>query len=240
MNKISVQAIMEAKKAKLQSILSVSLNHPVSQGSHCESSWIELLRNFLPNRYGITKGFVFDSRGNISEQIDIIIYDTTYSPLVYATKNDEKYVTIESVYAVFECKPKISKTNIDYAEKKIQSVKGLYCTTREIYIAGKPVEPRTPPPIFGGLLTNTSINARNLKKILKNSGPNVILGFSASGLLFFRNDDTLKTITKNTLLAFFYKLLDMLYKLGTVAAIDIREYSKQSEELKWLFEDDNG
>ena len=32
----------------------------------------------------------------------------------------------------------------------------------------------------------------------------------------------------------------MLYKLGTVAAIDIREYSKQSEELKWLFEDDNG
>lgn len=231
---------MEAKEAELQSTLSVSLNHPVSQGSHCESSWIELLRNFLPNRYGITKGFVFDSRGNISDQIDIIIYDTTYSPLIYATKNDEKYVTIESVYAVFECKPKISKETLEYTEKKILSVKKLYCSSREIYVAGRPVEPRTPPPIFGGLLANTSIKAENLKKRLKNSGPNVNLGFSASGLLFFRNDDALKTITKNTLLAFFYKLLDMLYELGTVAAIDIRQYSKQSEGLKRLFEDNDG
>ena len=212
----------------------------MSQGSHCESSWIELLRGFLPNRYGITKGFVFDSHGNISEQIDIIIYDTTYSPLIYTTKSGEKYVTAESVYAIFECKPKINKASLKYAEDKISSVTNLYRTSRQIYIAGRITNPRTPPRIIGGLLANTSIKEQPLAQNLDSISPSIKIAFAASGRLFFRCKCDTRIISNNALLAFFYKLLDMLYELGTVAAIDIREYSKNTSDLQDLFKEKDG
>jgi len=66
-------------------------------------------QSFLPSRYAVTKGFVFDATGKISEQLDVIIYDAHYSPLIFETGAGEKFITAESVYAVFDSKPEINK-----------------------------------------------------------------------------------------------------------------------------------
>ncbi|MFR3546465.1 hypothetical protein [Blautia sp.] len=39
---------------------------------------------------------MFDSERKISEQIDIIIYDALYAPLIFGTDAGEKYVTAEA------------------------------------------------------------------------------------------------------------------------------------------------
>ena len=54
--------------------------------------------------------------------IDIIIYDTHFSPLVFEL-GEQKYIAVESVYAVFEVKQDLTKEHIclylqNYIEKK--------------------------------------------------------------------------------------------------------------------------
>ena len=122
--------------------LNILLDHPVTKGDHCEGVWIDFFRSFLPNKYAIDKGFVFDSRGNVSEQIDIIIYDALYTPLIFETDSGEKYVTAESVYAVFESKPDIDKSTLEYANNKIKSVNTLQRTSRGVINAGRYCPPR--------------------------------------------------------------------------------------------------
>ena len=80
---MDIKSLFSTKQKILESKLSVLLDHPVTKGNHCESAWIDFFRSFLPNKYAVDKGFVFDSEGKISEQIDIIIYDALYAPLIF-------------------------------------------------------------------------------------------------------------------------------------------------------------
>ena len=98
----NVKDALKAKSDDLKASLGLQLGHPVSQGDLGEGEWRGFLEGFLPKRYAVTKGFVFDSKGSASQQIDIIVYDPLHSPLIMETGNGEKYVTAESVYAVFE------------------------------------------------------------------------------------------------------------------------------------------
>lgn len=77
---MDIKSLFNTKQIILESKLDILLEHPVTKGEHCESAWIDFFRSFLPNKYAVDKGFVFDYRGNVSEQIDIIIYDTLYAP----------------------------------------------------------------------------------------------------------------------------------------------------------------
>ena len=119
---MDIKSLFNTKQTILESKLDILLEHPVTKGEHCESAWIDFFRSFLPNKYAVDKGFVFDYKGNVSEQIDIIIYDTLYAPLMFGTDAGEKFITAESVYAVFESKPKIDKETLEYANNKINSV----------------------------------------------------------------------------------------------------------------------
>lgn len=47
--------------------------HPGAKGDSSELHWKEMLSAFLPQRYQVSKGFVVDSAGWRSEQIDVII-----------------------------------------------------------------------------------------------------------------------------------------------------------------------
>ncbi len=37
--------------------------HPTSKGDATEQNWREMLRSYLPQRYGVEKAFVIDCRG---------------------------------------------------------------------------------------------------------------------------------------------------------------------------------
>jgi hypothetical protein len=141
--------------------------HPGSKGDSLEDVWIEWLKKYLPNRYCVDKAVVIDSTGQLSHQIDLVIYDQQYTPFVL-TQNGIHYIPAEGVYAVFEVKPDI-KGNvgdlnyIQYAGAKIESVRTLKRTSVEIINAGKTQDARALTKIIGGILasTNTYTHANN-------------------------------------------------------------------------------
>lgn len=145
--------LQEQLRTKLEA--SVIITQPTEKGTHTELNWQAMLRDFLPNRYGVEKAFVADVQGRASDQIDVVVYDCQYSPLLFRYEGGV-YVPAESVYAVFEVKPELDKDNVRYAGDKVASVRGLHRTTAPIRHAGGTFEPKPPDPVIGGLLTARS------------------------------------------------------------------------------------
>ena len=111
MGHIELQKLFAGLQNQMTAQLSTDrefITHPGSKGDALENTWIEWLRNYLPNRYSVEKAIVIDCEGNTSDQIDIVIYDNWYTPFIF-TQNGFQYIPAEGVYAVFEVKPKISK-----------------------------------------------------------------------------------------------------------------------------------
>lgn len=142
--------------------------HSGSKGDATETEWIEFLRNYLPNRYMVDKAMVIDSKGEVSHQIDVVIYDALYTPFIL-NHDDFKYIPAEGVYAVFEVKQDLNR-NIDYAADKIQSVRRLYRTSIPMIASGIEHKERPISKIIGGILATTSSieNSETLKKHLYN------------------------------------------------------------------------
>ena len=228
---MSIKTMFKTKQTILESKLSLLLEHPVTKGDHCESAWIDFFRSFLPSKYAIDKGFVFDAQGHVSEQIDVVIYDALYTPLIFGTDAGEKFITAESVYAVFDSKPKIDKGSLEYVNKKISSVVSLARSSRGVISAGKLQEPTEPIPIIGGILAIDSVKNETIKKNIEdNRHVGIGCAVKATSFIVYRsNDGTVIEIKfsnqEESVLSFFYIVLDSLYKLGTVAGIDIRDYS---------------
>lgn len=85
------------------------ITHPGTKGDASELCWLEMLKNYLPQRYRAEKAFVLDSEGKLSDQIDIVIFDRQYSPFLF-NQDDALYVPAESVYATIEVKQDIDKS----------------------------------------------------------------------------------------------------------------------------------
>ena len=230
----SINKLLENKQQALIAKLKADLTHPTSKGDNSELAWINFFRSFLPSKYKIDKGFIFDSKGNISEQIDIIIYDALYTPLLFETEAGEKFITSESVYAVFEIKQEVNKKHIEYAHKKIMSVQNLYRSSRSMIVAGNTVKARNLTKIIGGILSSDSISFNSIKSYLSYY-PSIDLGCAINHYSFVcikdKNGnflDVKKSNEDEVILSFFFILLDELFKIGTVPAVDIRSYANSS------------
>jgi hypothetical protein len=67
----------------------------------------QMLRKFLPPKYGIVEGFLYDCKGVQSKQTDVIIYDRFALPNVTFEADAEesnKFIPIDSVAATIEVK----------------------------------------------------------------------------------------------------------------------------------------
>ena len=69
------------------------IEHSTTKGDAFEDIWIDYLRTYLPSRYCVDKAIIIDSKGNKSQQIDLVIYDQTYTPFVFIQKNT-KYILL--------------------------------------------------------------------------------------------------------------------------------------------------
>ena len=67
----------------------------------------EFLRANLPKKWEISSGFVFDANGDISEQLDVIIADTTASP-GFAAASGVRIYPCEAVAAVGQVKTSVT------------------------------------------------------------------------------------------------------------------------------------
>ena len=106
MNEMSLKTLYSNTQNLMTSTLlagRTSFAHAPTQGSTNENNWINWMRQYLPKRYCVDNAFIIDSENHLSDQMDLVIYDQQYSHLVFEM-NGNKYITAESVYAVFEIK----------------------------------------------------------------------------------------------------------------------------------------
>lgn len=218
-------------------IVRTSFGHPVSKGDGSEKVWLELLNNYLPKRYEARKAHVVDSKGNFSDQIDIVVFDRQYSPFIFDYEG-ETIIPAESVYAVFEAKQSINASNIEYAKAKVATVRSLHRTSLPIPHAGGVYPPKPLIPILGGLLTFesdwTPALGSSLEGVLYDGDDDqwLNLGCVAAHGHFFLKSDGAYTIEKECkpATAFLFKLIETLQFSGTVPMIDIQAYAQ------WLTE----
>ena len=229
--------------------------HPGTKGDNTEANWINWFKRYLPSRYAVDKAIIMDSNGKGSKQIDVVIYDTQYSYLVFH-QQDSKIVPAESVYAVFEVKQNLNKKHMEDAQEKAESVRSLARTSPPIQHAGGQFGPKPLHEILAGVLTTKSdwvapiapnvvkyINARHAdEKHTNETGHHRRLDFvcCVSENTFVVNNNvfvgqyeknkeyTIRFCEKNDSLVFLLlNLLKRLQDIGTAPAIDYKKYASK-------------
>lgn len=164
--------VLTEKRLRAQLDLAMVPDHPVAKGDIAESAWRSVIAEYLPDRYSVSNGFIADTRGGVSEQIDCIVYDGFYAPKLFG-ESGHVYIPVEAVQAVFEIKQAIGAREIKSASKKAASVRRL-----------ERIPPSVPPlndgdgeakpllPIIGGLFAQKAkakdgMRASSVRKALE-------------------------------------------------------------------------
>ncbi len=210
-----------------------AFGHPGTKGDASERVWLELLGTYLPKRYRAEKAHVVDSNGAFSDQMDVVVFDQQYSPFIFNYQG-QIVIPAESVYAAFEAKQSINAEEVDYAQKKVASVRRLHRTSLEIPHAGGKYPAKTPQHILGGLLTfesdwNPPLGGP-LTEALGRGTPEsrLDLGCVAAHGIFGWDADGCHMITPEgkPATAFLFELIARLQSSATVPMIDIRAYAQ--------------
>lgn len=203
------------------------ITHPGDRGEVNEQHFIDFLRKYLPKRYTVEKAIVIDSLGNVSDSMDVVVFDRQYTPTLL--DNDKhRYVPAEAVYAVFECKPNIDKGNLEYAADKAASVRRLKRTSVPIQHAGGTFLAKEHFDIVAGILAVEVDWKDGFGEAFRTvhsglSGDRMIdCGFAARGASFdvFAGPDAYTYGPTDNALAFFAFRL-----LATVPAVDWMDYA---------------
>lgn len=210
-----------------------AFGHPGTKGDASEAVWLELLQTYLPERYQAASAHVVDSAGDFSDQIDIVVFDRQYSPFIFKFQG-QTVIPAESVYAVFEAKQSINAEQVNYARKKVASVRALHRTSLPIPHAGGTYPAKPLQHIIGGLLTlesdwNPGMGAPMVKALEQESSDDRLdLGCVAAHGIFSCNEDGCGTITPmgKPATAFLFELIARLQEKATVPMIDVRAYAR--------------
>ncbi len=212
-----------------------TITHDGKRGEATESDWLRVIRSYLPNRYAVDTGIVIDSIGKTSDQIDIVIYDLHYTP-VLLTRESNRYIPAEAVYAVLEAKPTINKELLEYAGAKAVSVRCLKRTSAPIVHSDGVRPPKELFPIISGVIA-ASVDwsdgfGESFRRVMASkalSDDHRIdcgCGLSHGAFDTFAPDRSFTFGGEEAGLVFFlFRLLDKLQSLGTVPAIDWNTYA---------------
>lgn len=210
----------------------LAFGHPGAKGYASEGIWLELFQTYLPQRYQAQSAFVVDSKGQFSEQIDVVIFDRQYSPFIFKFQG-QIIIPAESVYAVFEAKQAINVGQVEYAQKKITSVRRLHRTSLPIPHAGGIYPPKPLAHIIGGLLTFDSDWSPGLGESLRQAlaldvDGRLDLGCVAAHGTFSYDSNDCYTIAPEgkPATAFLLELIARLQSSATVPMIDVRAYAQ--------------
>lgn len=106
-------------------------SHNPTTGSFREEVWKGMFEQIIPKKFVIEQSVsIIDSEGNISNEVDLAIFDETYTPYIF--RYDKlKFIPIEAVAVVIECKStSLDKKNLENWAKSIKSLK----TSQESYV----------------------------------------------------------------------------------------------------------
>lgn len=242
-NKVNLAGLFKSRQKATEAAQELNREYAIHQGTKgeaTESSWIDLLREYLPNRYAIERAMVVDSNGEASQQIDIVIFDRQYTPFIINFEG-LVYIPAESVYAVFEVKQDISKEHIEYTSEKVQSVRRLLRTSAMITDHTGQQRQKQLFEIPAGILTLSSSWTPGLGDAFVGAITNswstkhgrIHLGcvLAEGGFRLIDVDGQLKIEKSDpeaSLMYFLMSLFKTLQPLGTVPAVDMDSY------LKWI------
>jgi hypothetical protein len=215
-------------------------DHPTARGDLGEGPWHRLLGGFLPRRYQVSTAFVLDSRGRRSEQLDLVIHDRHFCPLLFE-EDDQRYIPAESVFAVFEIRPLLDRGVIAYAANKAKSVRALHRTSVPLVDRGVAREPREPFEIIAGVLAVDSSWSppfgEHLVDALDVDDPDsrLQLGCAPKAGAFeaFHEGGRPRlevSESEGALMFFLLRLFHALQLIGSPMAIDLRAYSRTLED----------
>jgi hypothetical protein len=214
------------------SIARKSFSHPGTKGNASEHVWLELLQNYLPQRYQAATAHVVDSLGQFSDQIDVVIFDRQYSPFIFKFEG-QVIVPAESVYGIFEAKQVIDAEQVKYAQDKAESVRKLTRTSLPIPHAGGIFPPKPLPYILAGLMTlesgwNPPLGQPLLNSLISEPESRLDLGcVAAHGVFGFDEAGSYSLRPKGKpATAFLLELIALLQNSGTVPMIDVRAYAR--------------
>lgn len=226
-------------KLKLElEIASISIAHTGTQGAVNESHWIEIFRSYLPDRYKVDTGFIIDSLGNRSHQIDIVIFDRHFTPTLL-DQQQHRYIPAEAVYAVFESKPHLDKSYLEYAGEKAASVRKLHRSSVSFAHAGGVNLPKPLFPIIAGIVAQKSSWSDGLgdaftKNLPTESDQVLDCGCALDDGAFdnFGVKSSLEIMRKDgSLIYFLFRLLSKLQSMGSVPATDWAAYASIISKL---------
>ncbi len=217
--------------------------HPTAKGDVGEANWIAALdgrhggNGFLPSRYAVSSAFIIDADGNRSDQIDLVVHDAHFCPLFFEQAG-HRYIPAESVYAVFEVKPELTRDYVLYAAEKAASVRALRRTSVPIVWLGGTAQPREPFQILAGILTTGSgwspTFGDPLAIALRDAPEEGRLDLGAvagEGGFELRYEDgeapaMVVSDAEAWLVFFLTRLFTRLQSLGTVTALDLSAYGR--------------
>jgi hypothetical protein len=211
-----------------------SFGHPGTKGDASEHVWLDLLQNYLPQRYQAATAHVVDSKGVFSDQIDVVVFDRQYSPFIFHYE-EKTVIPAESVYAVFEAKQTVNASQVAYAQGKVASVRRLHRTSLPIPYAEGTYPPKSLIPIIGGILAFES----EWTPCFGNPFEQALGAGDADGRLdigcvaahgHFALDQVKGafefTAEGKPATAFLLKLISLLQFSGTVPMIDVQAYAR--------------
>lgn len=209
--------------------------HPTTLGDGAEKEWQATLKEFLPRRYDVNPAFVVDSRGNISDQIDLVIHDRHFSPQFW-TMGQSLFLPAECVYAVLEVKPELNKGYIEYAGKKAASVRALHRTSGAIQQLAQAPSRAEPKRILAGIVAGRSGWSQGLDQPLVEAlagldpDHKLDIGCALDAGMFERPegldvDEVQRSAADIGLAMFAMRLVARLNAVGTVPALDYDLYT---------------
>jgi hypothetical protein len=220
-----------------------AFENPSACGAASEQRWIGLFERYLPGRYRASPAFVVDADGRRSRQIDIAIYDSLYSPLIFP-HDSGLHIAAESVYAIFEVKQRITSQLIYDAGRKVASVRSLRRTSLPIISGGGARRAIAPHRILAGILAvrspwNESFQEK-IAGVMRDLPPEELLDFGCAlqhGSFECKPRSRGRGVAvhfstqEEALIFFIIRLMVRLRALGTAPAADMMQYGRALESL---------
>jgi hypothetical protein len=106
-------------------------SHGTALGSFREEVWKGMFEQIIPKKFMIEQSvFIIDSYGNISREVDLAIFDETYTPYIFRY-GKLKFIPIEAVAVAIECKSlSMDKESLEEWVERIELLK----TSRDSYV----------------------------------------------------------------------------------------------------------
>jgi hypothetical protein len=100
------------------------LPHHGEKGAAREEVVRAFLSEYLPKRFSVSHGFIVDASGDVSRQMDVVIYDQLACPVFHVTPS-QRLIPAEGVSGVVSVKSALTRSELHEAANNLSSVATL-------------------------------------------------------------------------------------------------------------------